>query len=186
MSSQFFETVSISNAAHAIEHLMYYHVVEQRRPYLDGLKHALKATGLLKFLSARPYLRDCIFPRQTEIKIPASLIVDKIECEDANILQFVKEYIETADGKSNAIYVMNGKYICNFIFAAAKILSLLRAWTGWGTMPANTLRITAEPGGYVRTQACNEELFVPVGLNKEDIFDGLNRLVENCEGFGVI
>ena len=60
------------------QHILYHHVVEKRKTQMEAMKVAFVESGLTRFLSERPYLVSGAFPRQSELSIPAQLIIQKI------------------------------------------------------------------------------------------------------------
>ena len=88
------ESISLENRMYVRDHLMYYFVIEKRKPQLDSMKTAFHQSPLLKFLSGRDFLIQGLFPRNEDLNFPKSLVTSKISYDDDHPhAEFVKDFI---------------------------------------------------------------------------------------------
>ena len=81
------------------EHLIYYHVLEKRKPQLEALKRGFTDDKLMNFINGKDYLLSGIFPKWNAICPPVQLIVQKIDGRDERIVNAVKEFVMEISGK---------------------------------------------------------------------------------------
>jgi len=65
--------------------IMHYHIYDQRKSQLEDLKDSFRSTGILKFLSARPYLWESAFPRMSSLNYTAVEVLSAITFEGADV-----------------------------------------------------------------------------------------------------
>jgi len=63
---------------------LYYNVIQRRQAQLDQIRQEFSKTPIMKFLQERPYLIESVFPRQSELGVPATVLLQRIELQEGD------------------------------------------------------------------------------------------------------
>jgi hypothetical protein len=99
----FNDKLNRSNFSVAIEHILYFEVIDKRKAQLDSMKAAFTSSGMARYLGTRGYLIRGLFPRSQDLKIPLSLLLDRIDyVGDSTVCQKVQCYLQNLSGMDEA------------------------------------------------------------------------------------